>query len=345
MSARHMCFTINNYTEQTEHTLGQYFEDKKNKCNYMVFGREVAPSTGTAHIQGYLQWTEPKKTSAFSKKFKAFVEAARGSSTEASEYCKKEGNFTELGIMTIIDKKAAQKNNSKKGGDKVKEIWDSARSAAKEGRFDDIPSDIYIRYQASIRRIYQENQPKPKDLDGELKNMWIWGEPGVGKSKLARLIAESKEYYYTKSRNKWWDNYNGEAIVILDEVGPKDKDWIGDFLKIWCDRYVFQAEYKGSSKLIRPPHIIITSNYSIDEVFPKSEDEMLNLAVHRRIKSLKLIGTFNDDAMNQLKARWQEWLGFKPPCPRSPVHEVVEVDKIIEEEDDMWMKMAEENGY
>lgn len=60
--------------------------------------------------------------------------------------------------------------------------------------------------------------------------------------------------------NKWWDNYSGEKVVIIEDVG-KTHEWMGDYLKIWADRYPFRAEVKQASLMIRPEVIIVTSNY------------------------------------------------------------------------------------
>ena len=54
------------------------------------------------------------------------------------------------------------------------------------------------------------------------------------------------------------------------------------FLKKWADRYSFDAEVKGSKLIIRPERIIVTSNYSIEEVF--CDDIMMQNAIKRRFE-------------------------------------------------------------
>lgn len=67
--------------------------------------------------------------------------------------------------------------------------------------------------------------------------------------------------------NKWWEKYSGEPNVLIEDVGQTHL-WMGDFLKIWADRYGFRAEIKCDSRVLRPLKIVVTSNYTIRELWP-----------------------------------------------------------------------------
>lgn len=43
-------------------------------------------------------------------------------------------------------------------------------------------------------------------------------------------------------------------------------------MKKWADIYKFACEVKGGRMQIRPKHIIVTSNWSIREVYPDPQD-------------------------------------------------------------------------
>lgn len=46
------CFTLNNYTPLDLKMIQKF---AKAHCKYLIYGKEKAPTTGTPHLQGYLQ--------------------------------------------------------------------------------------------------------------------------------------------------------------------------------------------------------------------------------------------------------------------------------------------------
>ncbi len=95
-----------------------------------------------------------------------------------------------------------------------------------------------IRYYHSYKRIFQDNPAPPADLE-EVCGEWILGPTGIGKSYTAR---SENPGFFDKPINKWWDGYRGEEVVIVDDVDLHHKEWIGEKLKRWADRYSFPAE-------------------------------------------------------------------------------------------------------
>lgn len=271
--ARHWCFTLNN--PNSVDSTGIFLPDD---ADYYVFGRETAES-GTHHLQGYLVLKEKKnmkwlKTHVHKN---AHWEIARGTPQQASDYCKKDGDFVEVGDLPMSQAAAGGIGNKKR--------WDNALLAAQEGRFDDIDAQIRITHHRTLKMIRSDHLLAQPQLQGELENLWFHGPPGSGKSRKAR---EDYPDCFLKSSNHWWDGYEGQDTVLIDEWELSSGKFLGHHLKIWADRYPFSPEVKGSFlPLQRPKRIIITSNYTIDDCFGVGLDPQLNAAIHRRFREVE----------------------------------------------------------
>jgi len=253
-------FTLNNYTP------GEVAVFDGAEVDYIVYGKEIGAS-GTPHLQGFLIFNRKKRLSVVKElSIRAHWEVARGTSEQAAEYCKKDGDFVERGDCPRTAAAA--------GGDAEAARWKRARTAAESGDLTEIPDDIYVRYYRTLKEIKKDNMSKPSDADS-VTGIWIWGPPGVGKSRFAR---EQYPDAYFKMQNKWWDGYQGEEYVILDDLDSKE---LGHLIKIWADRYSFLAETKGGAIHIRPKKIIITSNYSIEQLWINVDADMAH-AIERR---------------------------------------------------------------
>ena len=84
--------------------------------------------------------------------------------------------------------------------------------------------------------------------------------------------------------NKWWDGYDDQPVVIIEEWSPKN-EVTASALKIWADRYPFTAQIKGGVlQKIRPTKLIVISNYRLNDCFPDSRD---GDPIARRFKELE----------------------------------------------------------
>lgn len=268
--SRGIVFTLNNYTEEEENIVRELAADEH--VRYLCFGREVGEG-GTPHLQGYLYARNPQLFEWYRARIpRAHIEFQRGTPEQAVAYCEKDGDFNEWGTRPV---------GAKRKGEIEAERWDDARASACRGDLESIPSDIYIRYYRTLKEIKKDHMFKPDDAD-DVTGEWIYGLAGVGKSRKARSDNPSS---YFKMANKWWDGYQGEETVILDDLDKKH-DVLGHHLKIWMDRYSFIAETKGGAILIRPKKVIVTSQYSIDEIW---EDEETRAAIKRRCRIVHMV--------------------------------------------------------
>ena len=185
----------------------------------------------------------------------------------ARDYCIEKGNnFYEDGVFSV------NRGNSEDWKGFVKEC----KTKGPKELIDSPWSKLYAQYRGFAGEVHNQFANLER-LDGELNNEWLWGEAGTGKTKSAW---DRYPNLYVKSINKWWDGYNHQDVVLLDDWDPKH-EILTQHLKTWADRYPFRAETKGSSMMARPKKIIVTSNYSIDQCFVNEEDIK---AIKRRFK-------------------------------------------------------------
>lgn len=132
--------------------------------------------------------------------------------------------------------------------------WDAVYSDAISGNIDNIPKDILIRNYTSIKRIRVDNCTPPRRPDVTVRV--YWGPTGTGKTH--RCFDECGESFYVKnSRTKWWDGYQGQPNVIIDEfAGAIDVT----YLLNWFDKYPCFAEVKGFSVPLQAVNFWVTSN-------------------------------------------------------------------------------------
>jgi len=259
---RGWCFTLNNYTLLDEDLIKTTL---KSYARYIVYGREIAPDTGTPHLQGYVYFHNQRQRKAVSRLLpRARVEPANGSGAQNRVYCTKDGDFWEHGDVPMEREMARLKGGAGNAARYAKAIAD-----ARVGRLDDIERDdpqLYLTHGPRLESLYA---PNTVPLDGNLLHEWWVGPSGSGKSK---LLWELYPDHFAKALNKWWDGYKHEEVVAIEEWAPKN-DCTASSLKKWADRYPFPGEIKGGCKQrLRPKKIIVLSNYTPQQCFTNSED-------------------------------------------------------------------------
>ena len=225
---------------------------------------------GTLHLQFFQNFKGPVRLSHYKKVLPAaHCEAAIGD--KAREYCMKEDTRVEgpweFGVKPV------QRNS--------KADWEEIYLKAKRGRIEEIPADIRVRCYSQLKRIEKDHLVIEDSPD--VRGVWIYGPSGVGKSWSARRDFPGA---YPKLCNKWWDGYQGQANVIMDDIGP-EHHMLGQQLKLWGDRYGMVLENKGgASTTHKMINFVVTSQYSIEEVF--GGDSKTLEALRRRFRVIHI---------------------------------------------------------
>lgn len=125
-----------------------------------------------------------------------------------------------------------------------------------------IPYLFVYRYRQSItaaKSLYGGScQRKP------LKVYWFWGETGAGKSYRAEQEAsDDGRRLYRQNGSAWWDGYDGDELVIIDDLDETAK--FRDLLKI-LDVYNVLVPTKGSHQWLKAEIIWVTASYHPDKI-------------------------------------------------------------------------------
>lgn len=259
---KNWCFTLNNYTEE------QYQELLNYDCTYIVIGKEIAPETGTPHLQGFITFNKPQRLSACRKIVQAHWTPSRGTAEQNKDYCSKSDNYEERGEIPM---------NRKRQAEHQREHFAAVIQSAINGTIKDDHPVEYVRYHNAVEKIHAKHK-KPKHRH-DIKVHVYWGPTATGKSR--RADQEAGENAYRKSpRSIFWQGYQGETNIIIDEFrGGID---ISHML-LWTDRYPVTVEMKGSSTPLCAENIWITSNTHPRDWYPELDSETMD-ALLRRFK-------------------------------------------------------------
>lgn len=256
---RNLCFTWNNYTPASHEDLVKNLPP----YTYLIIGEEVGES-GTPHLQGYVEFKSPTRFARLKEKFNQIHwEKRKGTSQQASDYCKKDGKFKEYGTATDQGKRTD-----------LESISEEIVNGASLEQIASLYPHYYVRY---FRGFQALQSSLSKHREGPPEVHWRWGKAGVGKT---RYCVEKHPSHYIKDASQWWDGYcQQEAIIIDDFDGVKYS--YRDLLRL-LDRYHIQVQVKGTYVKINSPYIYITCEHPPESFW---EGNMLD-QVKRRLTSI-----------------------------------------------------------
>lgn len=256
--------TLNNPVETAQDYLQAIYTALKAKycCGQLEKGEN-----GTFHLQFFLNFKDAVRP-AHIKKFdsKLHVEIVK-INNGAHTYCMKED--TRIEGPWEFGEKPVQRNN--------KTDWEEVKQNAMTGKIDKIPADIYVKHYRNIKQIEKDHMILGPDAEG-VRGIWLWGDTGLGKSRYARSELCRDTTPFIKWCNKWWDGYQSQTHVLMEDIDPSHK-CLGHHLKIWTDRYATTGEPKGGSLPLKHTHFIVTSQYSIEQIW---EGDIQTIAALRR---------------------------------------------------------------
>jgi len=229
--SRKWIFTFNNYTENQVTTIKEFLCKNAKKW---IFGYEIAPTTGTPHLQGYMEFKNTMTWSSLNKKgFTCWGTAARGSLKDNYDYTTKDCKFEHGGI------------NIEKLKWKVK-------------------INKFYPWESIILNILKE----PAD---DRTFYWIWEPNGcAGKTTFQKYIFQNFENVVVLS-GKSTDMKNGiiqfieknneTPDIVLINIPRSNIDFVSyEGLECIKDMFFFSGKYEGGMVCGKPPHLFIFAN-------------------------------------------------------------------------------------
>lgn len=243
---RTWCFTLNNPSsnEIPKHTHERY----------LIWQLETGQS-GNIHLQGYIELTQSTRLQNMASWLPgAHFEPRRGTREQAREYCKKEDSRT-AGPWERGDWESGGSGTRNDLADVKRKLDDGASEL-------DIANDHFGTWCKHHRAFREYKKLKTEHRKEKTEVIVYWGDSGTGKT---RKVLEEAPNACWKTRDEWWDNYDNQDDVILDDF----YGWLPyDFLLRLLDRYPLDINCKGGQKRFTSKRIFITSNKPPEEWYP-----------------------------------------------------------------------------
>lgn len=195
--AKRWCFTLNNpicYPLKTE------------AMDYLIYQLEEGENK-TPHLQGYVEFMQRKRLGQI-KNMPGWegmhLEVAKGKPDQNKAYCSKEPRLEgpyEFGHIEAVQGKRKDLDG----------VYDMIKDGATLEEICDKHPLAYIKY---YRGIQEAKRLKVAKRHWKTRCTVIIGGSGMGKSHMA-----TNEWgkAYLKSPDKWWDDYDQDEVVVMDE--------------------------------------------------------------------------------------------------------------------------------
>lgn len=226
---------------------------------YTVGQLERGAETGALHWQFFVYFSKKRRLNGVKSTLvewlgdyasSTHLERCRGTIDQCVDYCTKSDTRVGFGFQ-YGSKPVVYKSG--------RDLLAVLRTGRKLDPSDPAWDDVLLRFTVSrLSELSHLVSPRHRDPSVTPVCEVHYGVPGSGKS---RAVFQSFPKAYIKSSGKWWDHYDGESVVILDDFDGSFLSF-GDF-KRWVDRYPCFVEIKGCVTPLLATHWVITTN-----VFP-----------------------------------------------------------------------------
>jgi len=233
----------------------------------MVLGYEVAPDTGTPHIQGFITF---KRCYRFSQLHKMFPtvhwEAAK--CADAMNYCMK-------------DNYEIEDNRLKKNSQAPAVLQDVASGMSVHDVL--MKYQQFWRYPAQLTALRSVMLNRPRNSDVKPLVIWFYGSTGTGKTKSVVELSKDRAVGFTHAKGGndiSFEDWDFQEMFCIDELRASNCDF--QFLLRVLDRYPFGLRLLYRASQWNPKIIFVTSPYSVTDLYlGRSEQDSIQQLVRR----------------------------------------------------------------
>lgn len=274
--SKRWAFTVNNPGDWAP----PQFMEEIGEPAYMCWQTEVAPQTGTEHVQGYVRFNKRRYfkfvKETFLKRLDAHLEIAHGTEEQNKTYCSKEGSRkpdTEPSEYGEYDAKAGQqgrRSDLEDIAEKIKQGVSTVQVAEEH------PGD-YIRYHMGIEALASKLQ-KPPTSPRAVVVFYLWGATGTGKTHRART--QIPDLYEVLPGRDPWGGYGGQTTVLFDEFNWEK--WSIQEMNKYLDKWPCKLDRRYRDSYAEWTRVVICANCPLEANYPGS-NRPLRLALFRRV--------------------------------------------------------------
>lgn len=257
MSYRRVCFTAWTKPKISEENF-----------YYVGWAEEICPLTGKHHWQGVAHSRKTMRPNQWREQLGVTdikLNSQRGSNQEAIGYFKDPSNHNKTPYLELYEfgSPSSQGMRGTNGTTKVSEIRMTLQTKTIAEAIETAETLHEIQ---TIEKV--ASYQKPPDIKREVH--WIWGEPGTGKTEMARQIA-GEGHYLTDGEYgiALFNGYMEERSVVMDDLKPKNCN-IAQLLRI-TDKYPARVNVKYGYRRWLAEKVVITSVYSPQRFWSLSE--------------------------------------------------------------------------
>ena len=286
--AKRWCFTLNNPSQGEQDLVEQSLTSPHVK--YGVYGKETGES-GTPHLQGYVIFVSEKRLTQAKSLLgtgRLHLEVAKGTPQQASDYCKKDGDWKEFGKLPTKKTKQPQWESLVKY---IIGLRDAERPSPTE-------EELYVKYpglmgpqrSAVLKTVASLYRPPSREIglprygwqrdlvdtigrDPDDRTIEFIVDP-VGNNGKSWMCKYLKNKYPDKTqilrigkRDDLAHALDPRRTIILFDIPRRGMEYLQyTVLEMLKDGEVFSPKYDSGSKTFSRCHVVVFSNEEPDQL-------------------------------------------------------------------------------